>query len=67
MLTQVTTTRRLRSHELEREQAAKVTVVLLEMDQMEVLHLLELPDALRQWLLKPWSMRHTGWATQQHL
>ncbi|CAN6450972.1 unnamed protein product [Victoria cruziana] len=33
--------------QLERDHAAKVTGMLLEMDQTEVLHLLESPDALR--------------------
>lgn len=33
--------------QLERENAAKVTGMLLEMDQTEVLHLLESPEALK--------------------
>jgi polyadenylate-binding protein len=35
------------AEQLEREQAAKVTAMLLKMDQTEVLHLLELPDTLK--------------------
>ncbi|KAL8487547.1 hypothetical protein ACS0TY_024015 [Phlomoides rotata] len=34
--------------QLEHEHAAKVTGMLLEMDQTEVLHLLESPDALKE-------------------
>lgn len=33
--------------QLERDHAAKVTGMLLEMDQTEVLHLLESPDSLK--------------------
>lgn len=33
---------------LERDQAAKVTGMLLEMDQTEVLHLIESPEALKK-------------------
>lgn len=33
---------------LERNQAGKVTGMLLEMDQTEVLHLIESPDALKK-------------------
>ncbi|KAI3802402.1 hypothetical protein L1987_30534 [Smallanthus sonchifolius] len=38
--------------QLEREHAAKVTGMLLEMDQTEVLHLLESPDALKAKVLE---------------
>lgn len=33
--------------QLERESAAKVTDMILEMDQTEVLHLIESPEALK--------------------
>lgn len=34
--------------QIERDHAGKVTGMLLEMDQTEVLHLIESPDALRK-------------------
>jgi len=35
-------------HQIEQEYAGKVTGMLLEMDQTEVLHLIESPDALQK-------------------
>lgn len=35
-------------HQIEQENAGKVTGMLLEMDQTEVLHLIESPDALQK-------------------
>ena len=41
--------------QLEHDHAGKVTGMLLEMDQPEVLHLIESPDALkRQWKFCEW-------------
>ncbi|XVF36312.1 hypothetical protein REPUB_Repub19eG0047300 [Reevesia pubescens] len=50
---------------LERDSAAKVTGMLLEMDQTEVLHLLESPDALKAKVAEALEVLRTVAAQQQ--
>ncbi|KAG8065121.1 hypothetical protein GUJ93_ZPchr0004g39936 [Zizania palustris] len=51
---------------LERNQAAKVTGMLLEMDQTEVLHLLESPDALQSKVAEAMDVLRNVAAQQQN-
>lgn len=51
--------------QLERDSAAKVTGMLLEMDQTEVLHLLESPDALKAKVSEAMDVLRTVAAQQQ--
>jgi hypothetical protein len=51
--------------QLEHEQAAKVTGMLLEMDQTEVLHLLESPDALKAKVAEAMEVLHSAQHLQQ--
>jgi len=50
---------------LERDAAAKVTGMLLEMDQTEVLHLLESPDALKAKVAEAMEVLRSVAAQQQ--
>jgi polyadenylate-binding protein len=51
--------------QLEHDHAAKVTGMLLEMDQTEVLHLLESPDALKLKVAEAMEVLRTVVAQQQ--
>ena len=58
--------------QLEHDQAAKVTGMLLEMDQTEVLHLLESPDALKAKVAEAMEVlrsaqQHTNQSPEQQL
>lgn len=51
--------------QLEHDHAAKVTGMLLEMDQTEVLHLLESPDALKSKVAEAMEVLRNVAAAQQ--
>lgn len=51
--------------QLEHENSAKVTGMLLEMDQTEVLHLLESPEALKAKVAEAMEVLHTVAQQQQ--